>query len=166
MSTAPTILKPLRSATWRTMPSPIGPRPKCNTRMGPEVEAIRILLKSSRHERSAIISGPEDGPWPWCNIGRVLTRWLAIVSIAAVIAFEGAGLLAQPPSQEPAVLPVEITPAPALPPEVQQGRSPRNANYDISVRLDPANRSLKGEQVLTWRNVTDQPASSLRFHLY
>ena len=43
MSTAPTILNPFRAATCRTMPTPMGPRPKCNTRMGPDVEAIRTL---------------------------------------------------------------------------------------------------------------------------
>jgi hypothetical protein len=45
-------------------------------------------------------------------------------------------------------------------------RSPRNANYSIDVELDPASRTLTGRQLLTWRNVTRQPTSELRFHLY
>jgi hypothetical protein len=45
-------------------------------------------------------------------------------------------------------------------------RSPRNANYTITARLDPASRTLQGEEILTWRNVTSAPATSLRFHLY
>ena len=40
MSTAPTILKPLRSATWRTTAAPMGPRPKWITLMGPVVDGI------------------------------------------------------------------------------------------------------------------------------
>ena len=45
-------------------------------------------------------------------------------------------------------------------------RSPRNANYTITARLDPATRTLTGSEVITWRNVTARPASDLQFHLY
>jgi hypothetical protein len=45
-------------------------------------------------------------------------------------------------------------------------RSPRNASYAITARLDPASRTLTGEQLLTWRNTASAPAPSLRFHLY
>ncbi len=45
-------------------------------------------------------------------------------------------------------------------------RSPRNANYAITVRLDPASRTIRGEEILTWRNPASIPATSLRFHLY
>ena len=34
------------------------------------------------------------------------------------------------------------------------------------MQLDPATRSLKGQEVLTWRNLAPEPASTLRFHLY
>ena len=34
------------------------------------------------------------------------------------------------------------------------------------MRLDPASRTLKGDQLLTWRNISSVPATSLRFHLY
>ncbi len=45
-------------------------------------------------------------------------------------------------------------------------RSPRNASYAISARLDPASRTLTGDELLTWRNTSGNPASSLQFHLY
>ncbi len=45
-------------------------------------------------------------------------------------------------------------------------RSARNANYTITARLDPASRTLKGEQLLTWRNTASIPAGTLQFHLY
>ena len=44
--------------------------------------------------------------------------------------------------------------------------STRNANYSIDVELDPATRTLQGREVLTWRNITTQPATELQFHLY
>ena len=44
--------------------------------------------------------------------------------------------------------------------------SPRNANYSIDARLDAASRTISGSEVITWRNITTQPASDLRFHLY
>ncbi len=45
-------------------------------------------------------------------------------------------------------------------------RSPRNASYTIAARLDPASRTIKGEQLLTWRNTSASAATTLRFHLY
>src|SRR3954447_19233578 len=45
-------------------------------------------------------------------------------------------------------------------------RSPRNANYTITARLDPAARTITGTEVITWRNVTATPATDLQFHLY
>jgi hypothetical protein len=44
--------------------------------------------------------------------------------------------------------------------------SPRNANYDIDVTLDPATRTLTGSEVITWRNTGNLPAYSIRLHLY
>ncbi|MFB3853428.1 MAG: M1 family metallopeptidase [Vicinamibacterales bacterium] len=44
--------------------------------------------------------------------------------------------------------------------------SPRNASYTIEARLDPAERILQGSEVLTWRNISPNPATELRFHLY
>jgi peptidase M1-like protein len=45
-------------------------------------------------------------------------------------------------------------------------RSPRNANYDIDVRLDHAARTLSGRQTIRWRNTSAKPTSELQFHLY
>ena len=72
------------------------------------------------------------------------------------MALEGAGLGAQPRRVQP---PSATAPAAAV-------RSARNASYAITVRLDPASRTLKGDELLTWRNITTAPASALRFHLY
>ena len=44
--------------------------------------------------------------------------------------------------------------------------SPRNANYEIDVRLDPEARLLRGAQTVTWRNIRDAPTGELWFHLY
>jgi hypothetical protein len=44
--------------------------------------------------------------------------------------------------------------------------SPRNANYEITVRLDPEARTLEGSQVLTWRNIQADATDELWFHLY
>ena len=45
-------------------------------------------------------------------------------------------------------------------------RSPRNANYTIEATLDPATKSIRGTQVLRWRNLQETPTSELWFHLY
>jgi hypothetical protein len=44
--------------------------------------------------------------------------------------------------------------------------SPRNANYTIDARLDPAARTIAGSEQITWRNITTAPARELQFHLY
>lgn len=44
--------------------------------------------------------------------------------------------------------------------------SPRNASYDIDATLDPALRTITGSEVITWTNVGQIPAYSLRMHLY
>lgn len=60
---------------------------------------------------------------------------------------------------------VPSAPAPS-PPAASAARSPRNASYVISARLDPGSRTLRGEELLTWRNTSASPAPTLRFHLY
>ena len=40
------------------------------------------------------------------------------------------------------------------------------ANYDIDVTLDPAARTLRGTEIITWKNPGQRPAYSLRLHLY
>jgi hypothetical protein len=59
-------------------------------------------------------------------------------------------------------------PAPAAQPgtTADAARSPRNASYRISARLDTASKTLSGTEVITWRNITTRPATSLQFHLY
>jgi aminopeptidase N len=47
-----------------------------------------------------------------------------------------------------------------------QPLSPRNANYTITARLDPATRTITGSETITWRNITNTPAPDLQFHLY
>jgi hypothetical protein len=44
--------------------------------------------------------------------------------------------------------------------------SPRNANYTIAARLDPATRTIAGSETITWRNITTIAATELQFHLY
>jgi len=44
--------------------------------------------------------------------------------------------------------------------------SPRNANYRIEVTLDAEAKMLEGRQVLSWRNIQEQPTDELWFHLY
>jgi len=44
--------------------------------------------------------------------------------------------------------------------------SSRNASYRIDVRLDAEAKRLAGSQVLTWRNIQDQPTDELQVHLY
>ena len=45
-------------------------------------------------------------------------------------------------------------------------RSPRNANYEIDVRLDPRARTLHGRERIRWRNISANPTGELQFHLY
>jgi hypothetical protein len=44
--------------------------------------------------------------------------------------------------------------------------SPRTANYDIDVTLDPKTRTLTGRELITWRNPGQIAAYSIRLHLY
>lgn len=44
--------------------------------------------------------------------------------------------------------------------------SPRNANYTISVSLDPERKMLEGEEVLVWKNPSGDAIQELQFHLY
>ena len=40
-------------------------------------------------------------------------------------------------------------------------RSPRNANYEIDVRLDHAARTLTGRETIRWRNISSHPTNEL-----
>src|SRR6476661_9115724 len=61
----------------------------------------------------------------------------------------------QPPAREAAASP-----------QAAAARSPRNASYAITARLDPGSRTITGDEILTWRNTSNTTASTLRFHLY
>jgi hypothetical protein len=87
-------------------------------------------------------------------MGTVPARSLVIV---VLLALSSAGAPAQAPTPQATAAPDRaLSPA----------RSARNANYTITANLNPATRTLKGDALLTWRNVTSQPATALRFHLY
>jgi len=45
-------------------------------------------------------------------------------------------------------------------------RSPRNANYVLVARLDPATHTITANGRLTWRNTSPHATSELQFHLY
>ncbi|WP_020604111.1 M1 family metallopeptidase [Spirosoma spitsbergense] len=47
-----------------------------------------------------------------------------------------------------------------------QPLSPRLANYQIDVTLDPATKKLNGRETLTWKNASSDVIRELRFHLY
>ena len=73
-------------------------------------------------------------------------------------------LLALTGVQAPLPAPVQPRePAPAVDPAAL---SPRNASYRITARLDADARTITGDQVITWRNISNRPADTLQFHLY
>ena len=76
---------------------------------------------------------------------RRLALFVAGVALACTVAAEGSQKFDQP--------------APGA-------RSPRNASYDIDVRLEPGDHSLHGHERIHWRNVSANPTSELQFHLY
>ncbi len=85
----------------------------------------------------------------------------------AAILLVGLGLLVA--SQTPAPTAAMVAAQPSLPPPTGTAvgsPSPRNASYSIDVELDPGERSLKGREVLTWRNIANVATSELQFHLY
>ncbi|MEJ2086178.1 MAG: M1 family metallopeptidase [Acidobacteriota bacterium] len=51
-------------------------------------------------------------------------------------------------------------------PDSSLGRSPRNANYTIQVRLDAEAKTLAGRQIVEWRNIQDRSTDELWLHLY
>jgi hypothetical protein len=74
--------------------------------------------------------------------------------MVALLALGGPGLSAPQP------------PAATAPSPPTAARSPRNASYVINATLDPASRTLRGDLVLTWRNIAAVAAPTLQFHLY
>lgn len=47
-----------------------------------------------------------------------------------------------------------------------QPLSPRIANYNIDVRLEPEKRLLHGKETITWYNRSQDTIEELQFHLY
>jgi hypothetical protein len=86
----------------------------------------------------------------------VLARFAVVL---ALLVLGGTALPAQQSSKAAA----QPAPPPAAP---ASARSPRNASYAISVRLDPGSRTLTGDELLTWRNTSRATAATLQFHLY
>ncbi len=85
-------------------------------------------------------------------------RWCSLWPVPAHVAVPAGISLLLAPALAQAQPPAASASGPAL--------SPRNASYTISARLDPARHRITGDEVLTWRNVTSQPARTLQFHLY
>ncbi len=80
-----------------------------------------------------------------------------LAALVASVTIAGAALTDAPQTPpDPAPRPIADSPA----------RSPRNASYAITARLDPASRTISGNEILTWRNTANAPANTLRFHLY
>ena len=91
---------------------------------------------------------------------------IVVISVAGLALTPGLktrptpSLFAQAPPAQPAPPPTpqaEAGPAPL---------SPRNANYEIDVRLDPDAKMLRGRETIHWRNISGQPTTELQFHLY
>ncbi len=88
---------------------------------------------------------------------------VSAAGLTATVAFAappGAGPMAQPSAHGPSdvLVPPQPWPAGAL--------SPRNASYTMQVRFDPQAKTIEGEQVLRWTNITEHPTDELRYHLY
>jgi hypothetical protein len=70
-------------------------------------------------------------------------------------------------AQDKSPLSAQPQPEPPLTgPPLQASVSPRTANYDIDVTLDPAARTITGSELITWHNQGVVAAYSIRLHLY
>ena len=103
----------------------------------------------------------------------IQTRWVGAVIAMGIATLTGGAT--QPPSTPPSVTPPApvVVASPSVATVSRQddaplpgALSPRNANYDIDVRLDHATRTLTGTARLHWRNIGLGPADFLRLHLY
>jgi hypothetical protein len=65
-----------------------------------------------------------------------------------------------------AIVATAVSAQPAVTGTIVPPLSPRNANYTIQARLDPATRTITGSEVIVWRNITAEPARELQFHVY
>ena len=102
----------------------------------------------------------------------------ALCTIAAVLALFSVRAMTQtatPDSSQTVGTPAPVTAAPVSPAAgpvqtfdtpLADARSPRNASYDIDVRLDHGQRTLQGRETIRWRNTSSGTATELQFHLY
>ena len=103
---------------------------------------------------------------------QVLRGGAAFAALLAALLHIPSSISAQPPVDSAQGRPASPFDTPAQPPapvepgQVQAATSPRTANYDIDVTLDPATRTLTGTEVITWRNDGIIAAYSIRLHLY
>lgn len=103
-----------------------------------------------------------------------LTIAIGLLVAALVASPRGAGPgtpLRTSPGTAPDV--EEAAPGAAVAPGRQAAETPpagalsaRNASYTIEAQLDPSARTLQGRELLTWRNISENPATELQFHLY
>ena len=42
----------------------------------------------------------------------------------------------------------------------------RNASYNIKVTLNAQKKQVSGTEIITWKNITNKPATDIRLHLY
>ena len=89
---------------------------------------------------------------------------MALAALVAAVLHVVSPISAQPTTQPPLTAAQGTPPVaiPAPPPIV----SPRTANYDIDVTLDPATRTITGSELITWHNQGVVAAYSIRLHLY
>ena len=113
-----------------------------------------------------LVNRPSFGRARSAPCRRFLVSLLPTVAIAAVLS---TALSGQAPLRSPRRPPGPAAPGrsvrhaeTALPGTL----SPRNANYTIDVTLDPNNRTVKGHELVTWRNITSVTTKELQFHLY
>lgn len=104
-------------------------------------------------------------------LGFALLLSAALVGLAILVPSGAPSAGAQTPLPDPdSPQPVVASPDVELPTPVGLPEpleiSPRNANYEIRVRLDPEARTLDGWQRLTWTNRQQVPTAELTFHLY
>ncbi|HVQ12643.1 MAG TPA: hypothetical protein VMS40_03595, partial [Vicinamibacterales bacterium] len=85
---------------------------------------------------------------------------------AAAILLCGAIVVALTARQQ---TPVEQTPASGAASATtvpSDGRSPRNASYEIEARLEEDAKTIRGKETIRWRNITGDATTELQFHLY
>lgn len=86
------------------------------------------------------------------------------VALVGVLALGAAPVPAQLPAAQGAAAAAPAAAGRSAP--AARALSPRNASYAITARLDPASRTITGNELISWRNTSTITATTLRFHLY